>query len=85
MNPETKFLRRRERILRLISKRPGITGTELSKASLSVQYEERVKIIDSLIGDGQIRITTAKQPNVGRPTTQYWPVEDIGNTSNFRR
>jgi hypothetical protein len=72
MNEEDKFHRRNIRIKQLIREQPGITATELSKATASIGEFERQDILELLIEDEKIREEVVK--GRGRPTRRYWPV-----------
>jgi hypothetical protein len=79
MNDKDKFYRRHDRILQLITERPGITKTDLTLATNSIPYSERNQIINELVDDG---IVEAQVTRTGkRPRVNYWPVDHLQSPS----
>src|SRR5436305_14565320 len=64
-----------ERTRRLIWRRPGITGTELARATNSNSYLDRDDIILQLVEDNAIEIQVVKNER-GRASKRHWPFKD---------
>jgi len=80
MNSEDKREARIDRVHNLIQKRPGITGTELNKATGSISWADMQEILEHLIdGEGSVCVKTER--TTGRPRKTYWPT---GARQTFR-